>query len=77
MDPATWLAELRSAAADRRRMWMGITDPAGQVPRRLAEPLGVSAGRITVFDLASGVRTVSVHRVTGVAPAEENGSAGP
>ncbi len=56
---------------------MGITDPASQVPRRLAEPLGVSAGRITVFDLASGVRTVSVHRVTGVAPAEENGSAGP
>jgi hypothetical protein len=78
MDPATSLAELRAAAADRRRMWMGITDPAGQVTRRLVEPLGVSAGRITVFDHGVGeVRTVSVHRVTGVAPAEENGSAKP
>ncbi|HEX5535084.1 MAG TPA: helicase-associated domain-containing protein, partial [Actinomycetales bacterium] len=78
MDPASSLAELRAAAADRRRMWMGISDPMGQVTRRLVEPLGVSAGRITVFDHGVGeVRTVSVHRVTGVAPAEETGSAKP
>jgi hypothetical protein len=78
MDPASSLAELRSAASERRRMWMGISDPTGQVTRRLVEPLGVTAGRITVFDHGVGeVRTVSVHRVTGVAPAEENGAGKP
>lgn len=73
MEPAMSLAELRAAAADRRRVWIGVSDPAGAVSRRLVEPLGVAGGRITVFDHGLGeVRTVSVHRVTGVAPAEDD-----
>jgi hypothetical protein len=76
MEPSVSLAELRTAAADRRRVWIGVSDPGGHVARRLVEPLGVSAGRITVFDHGLGeVRTISIHRVTGVAPDEDGQTA--
>lgn len=69
MDPAMSLATLRRAASERSRVWIGLADPGGRVSRRLVEPLGIEGGRITVFDHGTGeVRTVSVHRVTGVAP---------
>ncbi|WP_461023947.1 helicase-associated domain-containing protein [Thalassiella azotivora] len=72
MDPAVSLAELRAAASERRRVWVGVSDGTGRVSRRLVEPLGVSAGRITVFDHGLGeVRTLSVHRVTGVARSQD------
>ncbi|HZI97224.1 MAG TPA: helicase-associated domain-containing protein [Actinomycetales bacterium] len=68
MDPAMSLATLRRAASERGRVWIGLADPGGRVTRRLVEPLDVNGGRITVFDHGTGeVRTLSVHRVTGVA----------
>lgn len=70
MDPAGVLAILRDAAADRRPLWIGVADAGGTASRRLVDPLRVDAGRIEVFDRgAEQVRTLSVHRVFGVAPA--------
>jgi hypothetical protein len=51
-------------------VWVGISDPLGTVDRRLLEPLSVEGGRVSALDVAAGtVRTLSVHRVTGVAEA--------
>jgi predicted DNA-binding transcriptional regulator YafY len=73
MEPTVSLAALRHAAADRRKVWIGVSDTGGRVSRRLVEPLGVSAGRVTVFDHGVGdVRTVSIHRVTGVVVADDD-----
>jgi hypothetical protein len=70
MDPAGVLALLRDAAAQRRSLWIGVADAGGTATRRLVDPLRVDAGRIEVFDRGSEqVRTLSVHRVFGVAPA--------
>lgn len=70
MDPAGVLALLRDAAAARRPLWIGVADAGGTASRRLVDPLRVEAGRIEVFDRGSEqVRTLSVHRVFGVAPA--------
>jgi hypothetical protein len=74
LDPATSLALLRSAAAGLRAVWVGISDPMGTVDRRLLEPLSVEGGRVSALDVAAGtVRTLSVHRVTGVADAPAAG----
>lgn len=74
LDPATSLARLRSAAAGLRAVWVGISDPLGTVDRRLLEPLSVEGGRVSALDVAAGtVRTLSVHRVTGVADAPAAG----
>ncbi len=70
MDPAGVLALLRDAAAARRPLWIGVADGGGTATRRLVDPLRVDAGRIEVFDRGSEqVRTLSVHRVFGIAPA--------
>ncbi len=74
LDPATSLALLRSAAAGLRAVWVGISDPLGTVDRRLLEPLSVEGGRVSALDVEAGtVRTLSVHRVTGVAEAPGTG----
>lgn len=72
LEPAVSLAALREAAADRSTVWVGIADPGGGISRRRVEPVAVSGGRVTVLDTALGqVRTLSVHRITGVAPVDE------
>ncbi len=71
-DPSVTLATLRDAVAGRQRVWIGYVDAAGRVERRIVEPLSVDGGRVTAFDHGSEeVRTFSVHRVTGVAAADE------
>jgi hypothetical protein len=71
MDPALSLSALREAAADRRRVWIGYVDQAGRLSHRVVDPLGVDGGTVRAFDHGvDEVRTFSVHRVTGVAPAE-------
>ncbi len=68
-DPAVSLAELRSAAAEQRPVWVGVVDVTGGPTRVHAQPLSVEGGRITVRDLTTGaVRVLSVHRVTGTTP---------
>jgi hypothetical protein len=69
-EPAATLATLREAVARRSAVWIGYADGNGRVERRVVEPLSVEGGRVTALDHASEqVRTFSVHRVTGVAPA--------
>lgn len=66
-DPTTSLVLLREASADRRQVWVGYADGAGAVRRFLFQPDTVDNGR--VHGVADGVRrTLSVHRITGVAP---------
>ncbi|PRY53462.1 XPB/Ssl2-like helicase family protein [Knoellia remsis] len=66
-DPETSLALLRDAAADHRGVWVGHTDASGVRKRLLFYPQRVDAGRVT--GLVDGMtRTLSVHRITGVAP---------
>jgi predicted DNA-binding transcriptional regulator YafY len=70
-EPADTLARLREAVAGAARIWIGYADGNGRVERRVVQPLSVDGGRVTAFDHASEqVRTFSVHRVTGVAPAD-------
>jgi predicted DNA-binding transcriptional regulator YafY len=53
-------------------VWIGYADASGRVDRRVVEPLTVDGGRVTAFDHATDeVRDFSVHRVTGVALADE------
>jgi len=77
LEPAVSLATLREAAAERRTVWVGLADPSGGTARRRVEPIGVDGGRVTVLDTALGeVRALSVHRITGVAPAVDGGEVG-
>ncbi|HEX3005507.1 MAG TPA: WYL domain-containing protein, partial [Angustibacter sp.] len=70
-EPADTLARLREAVATTARIWIGYADGNGRVERRVIQPLSVDGGRVTAYDHASEqVRTFSVHRVTGVAPAD-------
>jgi len=71
-DPSVTLATLRDAVAGRQRVWIGYVDATGRVERRVVEPLSVDGGRVTAFDHGTEeVRSFSVHRVTGVATADE------
>ena len=69
LDPTTSLAVLREAAIARRPVWIGYVDGEGGPRRYLVQPLGVDGGRITAIDRGpgGGMRTFSVHRITGVA----------
>lgn len=65
-DPATTIAILREAAADRQGVWVGYAGGDGQVTRLLLYPERVEGGR--VHGIADGTpRTLSIHRVTGAA----------
>ncbi|GAA4360346.1 helicase C-terminal domain-containing protein [Angustibacter luteus] len=69
-EPTHTLAVLREAIERRQRVWIGYADGTGRVERRVVEPLSVEGGRVTAFDHSrEEVRSFSVHRVTGVAPA--------
>ncbi|WP_460446990.1 WYL domain-containing protein, partial [Angustibacter aerolatus] len=71
-DPAVTLATLRDALVGRQRVWIGYVDAGGRTERRVVEPLSVEGGRVTAFDHGlDEVRDFSVHRITGVAPADE------
>jgi hypothetical protein len=67
-DPTTAIAILREAAADQVPVWLGYAGGTGQIERVLFYPERVEGGRAT--GTAKGVRrTLSVHRITGAAPA--------
>jgi hypothetical protein len=71
-EPTHTIAVLREAVERRQRVWIGYADGAGRVERRVVEPLSVEGGRVTAFDRTrEEVRTFSVHRVTGVAAADD------
>ena len=65
-DPTASLVALRDASVDGRPVWVGYSDAGGAVRRFLFHPESVEHG--AVHGTADGVRrTLSIHRVTGVA----------
>jgi len=67
-DPTTALAILREAAADQTPVWVGYAGASGQIERVLFHPEVADGGRVT--GTANGIRrTLSIHRITGAAPA--------
>lgn len=67
-DPTTALAILREAAADQTPVWIGYASSSGQIERLLFHPENAEGGRVT--GMVSGTRRVlSIHRITGAAPA--------
>lgn len=67
-DPTTALVILREAAADQTPVWIGYAGGSGQIERLLFHPETVDGGR--VIGTAKGLRrTLSIHRITGAAPA--------
>ena len=66
------MTALYQAAADGRALWIGYLNAEGEASQRMIEPRVVVGGQVTAYDHRSGeVRTFLVHRVTGVAPADE------
>ena len=71
------LEHLRSAARDRRPTWIGYADAQGVSARRIVEPVTVTPGKLVAFDRSRGeVRNFPLHRITSVAAAEPDESAG-
>ncbi len=69
-DPMSVIGSVRSAVEDRARLWLGLVEADGRRVRMLVEPMSVDEGRITLLDLTTRVvRTVPIHRVTGVGAA--------
>ena len=67
-DPTTALVILREAAAEQTPVWVGYAGASGQIERILFHPEIADGGR--VVGTAGGVRrTLSIHRITGAAPA--------
>ena len=67
-DPTTALVILREAAADEVPVWIGYAGGSGQIERLLFHAETVEGGR--VVGTAKGLRrTLSIHRITGAAPA--------
>ncbi|MCA1782474.1 MAG: helicase-associated domain-containing protein [Intrasporangiaceae bacterium] len=67
-DPTTALVILREAAAEQIPVWIGYAGGSGQIERILFHPELAEGGR--VVGTAKGVRrTLSIHRITGAAPA--------
>lgn len=67
-DPATALAILREAAADQTPVWIGYAGSSGQIERVLFHPESTEGGRVT--GSVNGTRRIlSIHRITGAAPA--------
>lgn len=67
-DPAITLATLQDAAAGRMPVWIGYSDPTGDVHRALLQPEQVAGGRV-VGAVDGQRRTIALHRILGVAPA--------
>lgn len=67
-DPSTALAILREAAADQTPVWIGYAGSSGQIERVLFHPETAEGGRVT--GTVNGTRRIlSIHRITGAAPA--------
>lgn len=67
-DPTTALVILREAAAEQTPVWIGYAGGSGQIERILFHPEVAEGGR--VIGTAKGIRrTLSIHRITGAAPA--------
>ena len=73
------LALLNDALAKGKEVWIGYADKGGMTSERIVEPLTITGGFLTAFDVRTNeVRTFTIARITGAALEEnftEEGSA--
>ena len=51
-------------------MWIGYAEADGSTSTQIVEPIRMGDGTLTAFDHATAnIRTFSISRVTGIAPA--------
>jgi len=66
------LALLNDALAKGKEVWIGYADKGGMTSERIVEPLTITGGFLTAFDVRTNeVRTFTIARITGAA-LEEN-----
>jgi predicted DNA-binding transcriptional regulator YafY len=78
--PKTTTAEtmslLNEALATQLEVWIGYADKGGMTTERVIEPLSISGGFLSAFDVRSNeVRTFTIARITGVELMKKEGSA--
>jgi predicted DNA-binding transcriptional regulator YafY len=70
---ADTLAFLQDAAREGKQVWVGYVDAQGRATSRVVEPRSVEGGFVAAYDYLRGEdRTFAVHRITGVAPVDED-----
>lgn len=76
---AATLALLNDALIKGKEVWIGYADKGGMTSERIVEPLTITGGFLTAFDVRTNeVRTFTIARITGAALEEtftEEGSA--
>lgn len=78
--PKTTTAEtmslLNEALSKQLEVWIGYADKGGMTTERVIEPLSISGGFLSAFDVRSNeVRTFTIARITGVELMKKEGSA--
>jgi hypothetical protein len=69
------LGLLMEALGAGREVWMGYADRGGSTTERIVEPLSISGGFLTAFDVRTNeVRTFTIARITGAQFTGEDGS---
>ena len=62
------MALLNEALLKQREVWIGYADKSGMTTERIVEPLSITAGFLTAFDVRnSEVHTFTISRITGAA----------
>jgi hypothetical protein len=62
------LALLNDALAKGKEVWIGYADKGGMTSERIVEPLTITGGFLTAFDVRTNeVRTFTIARITGAA----------
>ncbi len=71
---ADTMALLNEAMAAELEVWIGYADRSGITTERIVEPLTISGGFLTAFDLRSNeVKTFTIARITGAQYAQAEG----
>ncbi len=67
---------LNEALSKQLEVWIGYADKGGMTTERVIEPLSISGGFLSAFDVRSNeVRTFTIARITGVELMKKEGSA--
>jgi len=65
------LTLLNDALAQGKEVWIGYADKGGMTSERIVEPLTITGGFLTAFDVRTNeVRTFTIARITGAELAE-------
>ena len=73
---ADTLALLNDALKKQVEVWIGYADKGGLTTERIIEPLSISGGFLSAFDVKSNeVKTFTIARITGVELMKKEGSA--